>query len=59
MHRCRRVLPSPSALPFLARAALIEAHDEWQVADKRDPSEAAMTLLTVSTTGRWTPPPNS
>jgi hypothetical protein len=30
----------------LAGAVLVEAHDEWQVNDRRDLSEGAMALLT-------------
>ena len=43
------VFPNPSALLRLAGAVLVEAHDEWQVADKRYLSEASMALLTKTT----------
>ena len=43
------VFPNPPALLRLAGAVLVEAHDEWQVADKRYLGEASMALLTKTT----------
>jgi putative transposase len=39
------VFPNPEALLRLAGAALVEAHDEWQVSDRRYLSEGSMALL--------------
>jgi putative transposase len=39
------VFPNPAALLRLAGSVLVEAHDEWQVADKRYLSEATLALL--------------
>ena len=39
------VFPNPAALLRLAGSVLVEAHDEWQVADKRYLSEASLALL--------------
>jgi putative transposase len=49
------VFPNPEALLRLASAVLVEAHDEWQVTNRRYLSEGSMALLTT-TTGRWHPP---
>jgi putative transposase len=39
------VFPNPEALLRLAGAVLVEAHDEWQVTDRRYLSEGSMALL--------------
>ena len=39
------IFPNPAALHRLTACVLIEAHDEWQVADRRYLSEASMALL--------------
>jgi putative transposase len=44
------VFPNPAALLRLAVAVLVEAHDEWQVADKRYLSEGSMASLITPTT---------
>jgi Transposase, Mutator family len=47
------VFPNPAALLRLAGPVLVEAHDEWQVADKRYLSEASLALLNpAEKTGR-------
>jgi putative transposase len=43
------VFPNPDALLRLAGAMLVEAHDEWQVSDRRYLSEGSMALLTPTT----------
>jgi putative transposase len=43
------VFPNPDALLRLAGAMLVEAHDEWQVSDRRYLSEGSMALLTATT----------
>ena len=50
------VFPNPAALLRLAGAVLVEAHDEWQVADKRYLSEATMAQL-YPTPGKEVTPP--
>ena len=40
------VFPNPAALLRLAGAVLVEAHDEWQVSDRRYLAEGSMALLT-------------
>jgi putative transposase len=46
------VFPNPAALLRLAGAVLVEAHDEWQVSDRRYLSESSIaTLITNPATG--------
>jgi putative transposase len=39
------VFPNPAALLRLAGSVLVEANDEWQVADKRYLSETTLAML--------------
>jgi hypothetical protein len=54
-HRRRRDLPTVAALDRLVGAVLIEAHDEWQVSDRRYLSEGSMAALTAPATTGLTP----
>ena len=42
------IFPNPAALHRLSACVLIEAHDEWQVSDRRYLSETSMAMLTPS-----------
>jgi putative transposase len=43
------VFPNPEALLRLAGSVLVEAHDEWQVGERRYLSEGSMALLAATT----------
>jgi putative transposase len=45
------VFPNPAALLRLAGAVLVEAHDEWQVSERRYLSEGSMALLDTPPAG--------
>jgi putative transposase len=45
------VFPNPEALLRLAGAVLVEAHDEWQVSDRRYLLEGSMALLAKAGVG--------
>ena len=42
------VFPNPAAPLRLAGSVLVEAHDEWQVADKRYLSETTLALINAT-----------
>jgi Transposase, Mutator family len=44
------VFPNPAALLGLGGAVLVEAHDEWQVSERRSLSEGSVALLNAKTT---------
>ena len=39
------IMPNPAALHRLSACVLIEAHDEWQVSERRYVSETSMAML--------------
>ena len=43
------VFPQPRRLAAPERAVLVEAHDEWQISDRRYLSKSSMALLTATT----------
>lgn len=51
------IFPNAAALHRLSACVLIEAHDEWQVSDRRYLSEASMALLTPPTPTALQPRP--
>jgi hypothetical protein len=53
------VFPNPEALLCLAGAVLVEAHDEWQVSDRRYLSEGSMALLNRTTPAKEVAQPAS
>ena len=52
------IFPNPAALHRLSACVLIEAHDEWQVSDRRYLSETSMAMLTPSEPTALTPRPD-
>ena len=54
LRRANEIFPNDAAVTRLATAVLIEAHDEWQIADRRYLSEGSMALLSpISDDGGW------
>jgi len=52
------IFPNPAALHRLSACVLIEAHDEWQVSERRYLSETSMAMLTPSGPTALTPRPD-